>query len=99
MSATLVFLSRRGKFSAALTVATLRGHSSGDQTSNGLLERKAVTGFAGQVQIGSNCGDGMSANQTCYLVPNSGPGNFGTLQEISPNGLPRALQFSARFTF
>jgi hypothetical protein len=49
--------------------------------------------------IGSNCGDGVTLNQTCYLVPNSGPGNFGTLQEISPNGLPRALQFSARFTF
>jgi hypothetical protein len=49
--------------------------------------------------IGSNCGDGASLNQTCYLVPNSGPGNFGALQEISPNGLPRALQFSARFTF
>ena len=49
--------------------------------------------------IGTNCGDGASINQTCYLVPNSGPGNFGTLQEISPNGLPRVLQFSARFTF
>jgi len=49
--------------------------------------------------IGSNCGDGMTLNQTCYLLPNSGPGNFGTLQEISPNGLPRVLQFSARFTF
>jgi Carboxypeptidase regulatory-like domain len=49
--------------------------------------------------VGSNCGDGMSFNQTCYLVPNTGPGNFGTLQEISPNGLPRVLQFSARFTF
>ncbi|MBV9155114.1 MAG: hypothetical protein JO097_02560, partial [Acidobacteriaceae bacterium] len=49
--------------------------------------------------IGTNCGDGVSLNQTCYLVPNSGPGNFGTLQGISPNGLPRALQFSARFTF
>jgi Carboxypeptidase regulatory-like domain len=49
--------------------------------------------------IGTNCGDGASLNQTCYLVPNSGPGNFGTLQEISPNGLPRVLQFSARFTF
>jgi hypothetical protein len=32
-------------------------------------------------------------------VPNSGPGNFGALQEISPDGLPRVLQFSARFTF
>ena len=48
---------------------------------------------------GGNCGDGATVNQTCYLVPNSGPGNFGTLQEISPNGLPRVLQFSARFTF
>ncbi|HXW90993.1 MAG TPA: hypothetical protein VEK33_10650, partial [Terriglobales bacterium] len=49
--------------------------------------------------IGTNCGDGESFNQTCYLVPNSGPGNFGTFQEVSPNGLPRALQFSARFNF
>jgi hypothetical protein len=49
--------------------------------------------------IGANCGDGATLNQTCYLVPNSGPGNFGSLQEISPNGLPRVLQFSARFTF
>jgi Carboxypeptidase regulatory-like domain/TonB dependent receptor len=49
--------------------------------------------------IGYNCGDGSSLNQVCYLVPNSGAGNFGTLQEISPNGLPRVLQFSARFTF
>jgi hypothetical protein len=49
--------------------------------------------------IGKNCGDGATLNQTCYLVPNSGPGNFGALQEISPNGLPRILQFSARFTF
>jgi len=49
--------------------------------------------------IGSNCGDGQTLNQTRYLVPNSGPGNFGALQEISPNGLPRGLQFSARFSF
>jgi hypothetical protein len=49
--------------------------------------------------IGTNCGDGATQNQTCYLVPNSGPGNFGTLQEISPNGLPRVFQFSLRFAF
>ena len=48
---------------------------------------------------GGSCGDGLSTNQTCYLVPNSGPGNFGALQEISPNGLPRILQFSVRFIF
>jgi hypothetical protein len=49
--------------------------------------------------IGTNCGDGASLNQTCYLVPNTGAGNFGTLQEISPNGSPRVLQFSLRFKF
>jgi len=49
--------------------------------------------------IGSTYGDDVTQNQTCYLVPNSGPGNFGALQEISPNGLPRVLQFSALFTF
>jgi hypothetical protein len=49
--------------------------------------------------IGANCGDGQTLNQTCYLVPNSGPGNYGTLQEISPDGLPRVFQFSVRFTF
>jgi hypothetical protein len=49
--------------------------------------------------VGTTCGDGLTPNQTCYLVPNTGPGNFGTLQEISPNGLPRVLQFSVRFTF
>ena len=49
--------------------------------------------------IGTNCGDGATLKQTCYLLPNSGPGNFGALQEISPDGLPRVLQFSVRFTF
>ena len=49
--------------------------------------------------IGTNCGDGLSPNQKCYLVPNSGPGNFGALQEINPDGLPRVFQFSVRFTF
>jgi Carboxypeptidase regulatory-like domain/TonB dependent receptor len=49
--------------------------------------------------IGTNCGDGQTLNQTCYLVPNSGPGNFGTYQEINPNGVPRALQFSLRLAF
>ena len=41
--------------------------------------------------IGTNCGDGVTLNQTCYLVPNSGSGNFGSLQEISSNGLPRVF--------
>jgi hypothetical protein len=45
------------------------------------------------------CGDGISVNQTCFLVPNSGPGNFGTLQEINPLHPPRVFQFSARYAF
>ncbi len=49
--------------------------------------------------IGTNCGDGTTLKQTCYLVPNSGPGNFGALQEISPDGLPRVLQFAVQFRF
>jgi Carboxypeptidase regulatory-like domain len=49
--------------------------------------------------IGTNCGDSQSLNQTCYLVPNTGPGNFGSYQEINPFGLPRAFQFSLQFTF
>jgi hypothetical protein len=49
--------------------------------------------------VGTTCGDGMSPNQQCYLVPNSGPGNFGALQEISPNGLPRVFQFAVKFAF
>ncbi len=49
--------------------------------------------------VGTTCGDGIHADQPCYLVPNSGLGNFGTFQEISPNSHPRGLQFSARLTF
>ncbi len=49
--------------------------------------------------IGTNCGDGQSLNQSCYLVPNVGAGNFGTYQEVNPNGLPRAVQFSLQFSF
>ena len=48
---------------------------------------------------GPQCGDGSPASQICYLVPNTGVGNFGSLQEISPDGLPRVLQFSVRFNF
>jgi Carboxypeptidase regulatory-like domain/TonB dependent receptor len=45
------------------------------------------------------CGDGISLNQTCFLVPNSGPGNFGTLQEINPLNPPRVLQFAVKYNF
>ena len=47
--------------------------------------------------IGTNCGHGMTLNQTYYLASNSGPGNFSELQETSPNVLPRILHFSIGF--
>jgi hypothetical protein len=46
--------------------------------------------------FGSSCGDGASANQQCYLVPND---NFGTLQIINYQNGPRIMQFSLKWTF
>jgi hypothetical protein len=46
--------------------------------------------------VGSTCGNGISVNQTCYLVPAAG---FKTYQSISqPNG-PRIMQFSLTYSF
>jgi hypothetical protein len=45
------------------------------------------------------CGDGISLYQTCFLVPNSGRGNFGTLQEINPLNPPRVFQFAIKYSF
>ena len=44
----------------------------------------------------TNCGDGATLNQTCYLVPNA---NFGKLQEINALNGPRVMQFALRWTF
>jgi len=44
--------------------------------------------------IGANCGDGLSTNQQCYLVPNSGPGNFRNLWRNQPQrSSPRSAVF------
>ncbi|MGH9430501.1 MAG: TonB-dependent receptor domain-containing protein, partial [Terriglobia bacterium] len=39
--------------------------------------------------MGANCGDGATQNQTCYLMPNSGPGGYGTLESIGQLNGPR----------
>ncbi len=49
--------------------------------------------------FGSTCGDGQTLNQTCYLVPNTGPGGFGTLQVINALNGPRVFQFALKWTF
>ncbi len=49
--------------------------------------------------FGSTCGDGATPNQQCYLIPNSGPGGFGTLQAINALNGPRVMQFAFKWTF
>ncbi len=46
--------------------------------------------------FGSNCGDGVSTNQQCYLVPTPG---FGALQTINALNGPRVTQFALKWTF
>jgi hypothetical protein len=59
-------------------------------------------GGVNQVQYapsGASCGDGQTLNQTCYLIPENGPGGFGTLQSINPLHGPRVLQFAFQYRF
>ncbi len=49
--------------------------------------------------VGPTCGDGATLNQTCYLVPNIGPGNFQTLESINELNGPRVFQFSFNYSF
>lgn len=49
--------------------------------------------------LGPTCGDGATLNQTCYLVPNSGPGNFQTLESIGQLNGPRVFQFAFTYSF
>jgi len=49
--------------------------------------------------VGATCGDGASQNQICYLIPNTGPGGFGTLRIVNVLNGPRVLQFAFKYTF
>jgi hypothetical protein len=51
--------------------------------------------------FGESCGnaDTPHTNQTCYLLPNSGPGGFGTLLQINSLNGPRVLEFSMKWSF
>jgi hypothetical protein len=46
--------------------------------------------------FGTNCGDGKSANQQCFLVPSP---TFGQLQVINALDGPRVMQFALKWTF
>ena len=56
---------------------------------------------AAYTPVGDTCGnpDNPQANQTCYLVPNSGTTGFGTLQRINALNGPRVLQFAVKWSF
>src|SRR5487761_673841 len=49
--------------------------------------------------VGTTCGDGSSANQQCFLVPNTGSGGFQTLESIGQLNGPRTFQFAFRYQF
>ncbi|MBI3475110.1 MAG: TonB-dependent receptor [Acidobacteria bacterium] len=49
--------------------------------------------------FGDTCGDGLSSNQICYLVQNSGVNGFGSLQRINALNGPRVLQFAFKYRF
>jgi hypothetical protein len=46
--------------------------------------------------IGTTCGDGMTLQQLCYLVPNP---DFGTHQSVSHANGPRIFQFAVQYRF
>jgi len=49
--------------------------------------------------MGPNCGDGVSMNQTCYLIPNNSVGGFGTYLVVGQNTGPRVFQFALIYRF
>jgi hypothetical protein len=67
------------------------------QNGTGVTAYQYAAAPFGNIPDGStNCGDGASPNQQCYLLPNSG---FGTLQVINYQNGPRIMQFSLKWTF
>lgn len=49
--------------------------------------------------LGPTCGDGKTANQVCYLIPNNGPGGFGQYLAVAQNIGPRIFQFALIYRF
>ena len=56
----------------------------------------AAAAFGTNKDGSTNCGDGVSPTQTCYLLPSPG---FRTLQVINYLNGPRIMQFAAKWTF
>jgi hypothetical protein len=56
----------------------------------------AAASFGNNPDGSTNCGDGVTPNQHCYLTPNS---TFGQLQVINYLNGPRIMQFSLKWAF
>lgn len=56
----------------------------------------AVAPFGNTADGSTNCGDGSTINQSCYLLPGS---NFGQLQVINYLNGPRVMQFALKYSF
>ena len=52
--------------------------------------------FGNKPDGSTTCGDGVTLNQTCYLVPNP---SFGQLLVINALNGPRVMQFALKWTF
>jgi hypothetical protein len=56
----------------------------------------AAAAFGNNPDGSTNCGDGATLNQNCYLMPATG---FGTLQIINYQNPPRIMQFALKWIF
>jgi hypothetical protein len=82
-------LTERQRFSVEAQVFNLFNHP------NFYTQYETVLGNQ-YTTYGSTCGDGTSANQTCYMVPDP---TFGTLTSIDQLHGPRRFQFSFHYSF
>jgi hypothetical protein len=56
----------------------------------------SAAAFGNNPDGSTNCGDGATLTQTCYLVPNP---SFGKLQVINALNGPRVMQFALKWAF
>lgn len=82
-------LTERQRFSVEAQVFNLFNHPNFYTQYETVLGNQFTT-------YGSTCGNGASANQTCYMVPDP---TFGTLTSIDQLHGPRTFQFAFRYSF